>query len=150
MLVVGLAYGVNNFPKYDPHQRIIDCSKDATDGCDVMLVVESSTSMTYYNISRNFRELQGYSYRAGFNSTGYVMPLISPNRDVSNLLPPIHTDGHFHTIITINAQMPGPTIIIAHENQTLHITVFNELKMLKELLSTGMEYTKEEHLRLME
>ena len=127
MVLVGLACGVNNIPRYDPHQRIIDCSdgKDATDGCDVMLVVESSTSMTYYNISRNFRELQGY--RAGFNSTGYVMPLISPNRDVSNLLPPIQTDGHFRTIITINAQMPGPTII-AHENQTLHITVFNELK----------------------
>ena len=63
VVLVGLTYGVNNIPQYDPHQRIIDCSdgKDATDDCDVMLVVEPSTSMTYYNISRNFRELQGYT-----------------------------------------------------------------------------------------
>ena len=129
MVLVGLAHGVNNIPRYNPRQRIIDCTdgKDVTDGCDVMLVVESSTSMTYYNISTSFRELQGY--RASFNSTGYVKPLMipPPNVDVSNLLPPIQTDGHFRTIITINAQMPGPAII-AHENQTLHITVFNELK----------------------
>ena len=129
MVLVGLACGINNIPRYDPCQRIIDCTdgKDVTDGCDVMLVVESSTSMTYYNILTSFRELQGY--RASFNSTGYVKPLMipPPNVDVLNLLPPIQTDGHFRTIITINAQMPGPAII-AHENQTLHITVFNELK----------------------
>ena len=44
-----------------------------------------------------------------------------------------------------NGQMPAPTIV-AHYDQTLNITVFNE--MLKELLSTGMEYTKD-HPRLM-
>jgi len=32
--------------------------------------------------------------------------------------PPIQTDGHFRPLITINGQMPGPTII----------TVYNELK----------------------
>ena len=86
MVLVGLTYGVNSISQYDPHQRIIDCSdgKDATDGCDVMLVVESLTNMTYYNISRNFRELEGY--RAGFNSNGYVMPLIPPNCDISDCM----------------------------------------------------------------
>ena len=129
VLLVSLVFvngAVNNIPKYDPHQRIIDCTdgKDATDGCDVTLVVEFSTSMTYYNISRDFRELQGH--RARFNSAGCLSPPVGVF-NMSNLLPPIQTDGHFRTIITINAQMPGPTII-AHENQTLHITVFNELK----------------------
>ena len=39
----------------------------------------------------------------------------------------IQADGSFRTIITINGQMPGPTII-AHANQTLSINVFNELR----------------------
>ena len=122
---MGFAYGVNNIPKYDPYERTIECNDDA-DTCDVMLVVESSTSMTYYNISKHFREVPGY--RASFNSTGYVVaPLAPQNIDVLNFLPPIQTDGHFRSIITINAQMPGPTII-AHYNQTLNITVFNELR----------------------
>ena len=121
---MGFACGVNNIPKYDPYERTIDCTDDA-DTCDVMLVVESSTSMTYYNISKKFRETQGY--RASFNSTGYVVPLIPQDDDVSNFLPPIQTDGHFRSIITINAQMPGPTIV-AHYNQTLNISVFNEMR----------------------
>ena len=117
---------VNNIPRYDPHERIINCTngKVNTDICDVTLVVELSTTMTYYNISKHFRELSGH--RARFNSTGILEPLPS-QADISNFLPPIQTDGQYRTIITINAQMPGP-MIIAHENQTLNITVFNELK----------------------
>ena len=119
--------GINNIPKYDPTERVIGCTdgKGATDTCDVMLVVESLTFMTYFNIGKESRELT--SYRVAFNSTGNFMPLINPNRDISKFVPPIQTDGHFRTIITINAQMPGPTII-AHHNQMLNITVFNELQ----------------------
>ena len=38
---------------------------------------------------------------------------------------PIQADGRCKPIITINAQMPGPTIIV-HEGQAL--IVYNELK----------------------
>lgn len=119
--------GINNIPKYDPFERVIDCTngKNAMDTCDVMLVVESLTSMTYFNITKESREF--ISYRVAFNSTGNLVPLINPNRDISKFVPPIQTDGLFRTIITINAQMPGPTII-AHHNQTLNITVYNELR----------------------
>jgi len=112
--------GVNNIPHYNSNQTIIDCtdSKNATDICDIMLVVEYSTSMTYF-----LESVLGH--RAGFTSDGLIKPLI--NNDVSNSLPPIQTDGHYRTIITINAQMPGPTIIV-HNNQTLNITVYNELR----------------------
>ena len=121
-LVCSAWCGVNNIPRYDPTKRIIDCtdSKATTDICDVVLVVEMLTTMTYYNISNKI------GYRAAFDSTGHLVQLSNPN-DLSNLQPPIQADGHYHTIITINAQMPGP-MIIAYENQTLNITVFNELK----------------------
>ena len=118
--------GINNIPEYDPTERIIDCTngKDAADTCDVMLVVESLMSMAYFDITKESRLR---SYRVAFNSTGNFMPLINPGGDISTFVAPIQTDGHFRTIITINAQMPGPTII-AHHNQTLNITVFNKLR----------------------
>ena len=80
--------------------------------------------MTYYKVTDNVRELMGY--RATFDSTGNLVPL---NKEVKteNMQPPIITDGHFRSIIAINGQMPGPTII-AHKNQRLMITVYNELK----------------------
>ena len=117
---------MNNFPKFDPHEKTIDCTdgKTVIQTCDIKFVVEPLTSMTYYKISSDFRELRGY--RTTFNSTGHIVPL-PKGLDVINLQPPIQTDGHFRPIITINAQMPGPTII-AHEGQTLNITVYNELK----------------------
>jgi len=128
-LVVIVDCGVNNSPMYDPYQRTIDCTdgKTAVDICDITLVVEALSSMTYYNISGEFRELRGY--RAAFNSTGNIVTLLQEPGipDARELLPPIQTDGCFRPLITINAQMPGPTII-AHENQTLNITVYNELK----------------------
>ena len=124
ILVCFAKCGINNIPKYDPTERVIDCTngKGATDICDVMLVVESLVTMAYFNISKEFRGL-----RVAFNSTGNLVPLITPMGDISNFVPPIQTDGYFRTIITINAQMPGPTII-AHHNQMLNITVFNELR----------------------
>ena len=118
--------GVNNLPTID-FKKIIDCTenKSADDICDIRFVVEPLTTMTYYNITGGLRELKGF--RAGFDSSGNLMPLLS-DTDVSNLaIPPIQADGHFRPIIAINGQMPGPTII-AHEGQMLNITVFNELK----------------------
>lgn len=128
-LVVIVNCGVNNSPMYDPYQKTIDCTdgKTAADVCAITLVVEALSSMTYYNISSSFRELRGY--RAAFNSAGNIVTLLQepdiPDRE--RLLPPIQVDGCFRPLITINAQMPGPTIV-AHENQTLNVTVYNELK----------------------
>ena len=119
--------GINNIPGYNPTEKVIDCTdgNSAADTCDVMLVVESLVTMTYFNISKDFREYR--SYRFAFDSTGDIRYIRNRGLDTSKLVPPIQTDGHFRSIITINAQMPGPTII-AHYNQTLNIKVFNELR----------------------
>jgi len=118
--------GVNNLPAYNPEEKIIDCTDGRSSGeaCDITFVVEPLSSMTFYNVTDEFRELRGF--RADFDSEGNLVPLrenITGNLSIN----PIQTDGHFRPIITINAQMPGPTII-AHEDQTLSITVYNELK----------------------
>ena len=82
-------------------------------------------SMTYYNITKDFVNLRGY--RAAFDSNGDLVTLL-PEVDTTKLsIKPIQADGKCRPIITINAQMPGPTII-AHEGQTLNIIVYNELK----------------------
>ena len=123
-LMISVNCGRNNLPLFDPSMKIIDCTDnmDVTDICNIMLVVDPLTSMTYYNITSDIRELQGY--RAAFDSNGDLMTLDQNG----NTLPIfIQTDGHFRPLIAINGQMPGPTII-THENQRLNITVFNELK----------------------
>ena len=124
----------NNRPEYDPSVRVFDCTTigggiyTKCKTCKIELVVEALTSMTYYNISSDFRELKGY--RAEFNSNGDLVPLLDNSSlpdNFDSLPPPIQTDGHFRPIITINGQMPGPTII-ACDGQKVEITVHNELK----------------------
>ena len=116
--------GSNNLPTFDPAIKTIDCTKDKTvaDVCEIMLVIDPLTSMTYYNISSDLRQLKGH--RARFDSNGELGTLSDEIIDHPIF---IQTDGHFRPIITVNGQMPGPTII-AHENQRLKITVYNELK----------------------
>ena len=128
LLVATLVYSaqcrVDSIPDYDPTEKVIDCTdgKAATDICNIMLVVEPLATMTYYDISTS----RAQGYRFTFNSTGHLVPLRNPRSDVSKFIPPIQVDGHFRTIIAVNGQMPAPTII-AHYDQTLNITVFNEL-----------------------
>ena len=124
IVICSVECGRDSIPNYDPNETVFDCTdnKDATDICDIMLVVEPLTTMAYYDISN----VRPRAYRVNFNSTGHLVPLRDPGSDVSKFIPPIQTDGHFQTIIAINGQMPGPTII-THYNQTLNITVFNEL-----------------------
>ena len=104
-LVAIVDCGVNNSPTYDPYQKTIDCTdgKTATDICEITLVVEALSSMTYYNITSRFRELRGY--RAAFNSIGNIVTLFQepdiPHTE--SLLPPIQTDGCLRPLITINA-----------------------------------------------
>ena len=125
MLAQLVSCGSNNLPMFDPAIKTIDCTKDkaVTDVCKIMLVVEPLTSMTYYNISADLRQLRGH--RARFDSNGELG--ILSNENVSDYPIFIQTDGHFRPIITVNGQMPGPTII-AYERQRLNITVYNELK----------------------
>ena len=118
--LVSIAYcGTNNIPRSKmQYNKYIDCSKDLTskDDCEITLVVEAATSMTYTSSD----QLRGY--RAVFNETSHLQPLV---KDVngSGLQPPIQTDGEFRPIITINGCMPGSTII-ASENQRLKIIVY--------------------------
>ena len=113
--------GANNNPKI-PDYKFIDCSKNGTskDDCEIDLVVEAASTMTYTSTD------QLLGYRAIFDGDGILQPL-RKDAETSGLQPPIQADGEFRPIITINRQMPGPTII-ASENQRLIITVYNELK----------------------
>lgn len=115
----------NNIPQFNS-SKILDCTigRKYTDTCHLTLVVEPMQSMTYYNITDIKNTMKGY--RAAFDSDGNLVTL-RPNDPIKGLQPPIITDGHFRPMITVNGQMPGPTII-AYEYQILNITVYNELK----------------------
>ena len=72
-------------------------------------------------ITKDF-DLRGY--RAASDSNGDLVTLL-PGVDTTKLSnKPIQADERCRPIITINAQMPGPTII-AHKGQTLNIIVYN-------------------------
>ena len=88
-------------------------------------------SMTYYNITDTYTNLAGYkAYYHQISETNYTLDFFDPyentRRNRSMLKEPITVDGEFRQIITVNYQMPGPTIIV-NENQRLIITVHNEL-----------------------
>ena len=114
--------GSNNAPKIDT-RKVWDCLK-LDDICNIQFTVEPFMSMTYYKL-KGERELAGY--RAYFNASGTLTFFDGEVKvDAQTLDQPITTDGTFRPLITVNGQMPGPTII-ARENQKLHITVYNEL-----------------------
>lgn len=110
----------NNAPPIDT-RKVWDCLRSG-DICDIEFVVEPFMSMTYYKL-KDKRQLVGY--RAYFNTFGMLAPY-NAKEDTQTLNQPITTDGLFRPLITVNGQMPGPTII-ARENQMLRITVYNEL-----------------------
>ena len=131
LLQLVLSGGSNNVPLPHPHSltKVYDCTSDTI--CNLTLVVELMTSMTYYNITDTYRNLQGYKahyYKeSDFN---FTLDFFNLNEHMSTsksmLKEPITVDGEFRSIITVNYQMPGPTIIV-NENQILNITVHNEL-----------------------
>ena len=115
----------NNAPPIDT-RKVWDCLQSG-DICNIEFVVEPFMSMTYHKLMGK-RELVGY--RAYFNSIS-ALALYRENDleldvDTQTLDQPITTDGSFRPIITVNGQMPGPTII-TRENQMLNVTVYNEL-----------------------
>ena len=117
--------GQNNIPRFTAN-KTLDCTLGHSehDICQLTFVIEPLQSMTYYNITDDKNTLKGY--RAVFDSNGNLITL-RPNDPIKGLQPPIIADGHFRPMITINGQMPGPTII-AHKYQVLNVTVYNELK----------------------
>ena len=123
-----VAANSNNAPTFNASKTVWDCTLETVGDkpCEIALVVEPFMSMTYYDIIDGDRKLVGY--RARYDENGSLV-LVSTTRRPSNedrLHPPITVDGEFRPLITVNGQMPGPTII-ARENQMLHITVYNEL-----------------------
>ena len=124
---MSIAYsGQNNDPEFITNKTLY-CPTGQTSrisNCYLTLVVKPMLSMSYYKFTSGNKEWK--AYRATFESDGKLVTL-DPNDDIEGLSPPIITDGHFRPIISINGQMPGPTII-AQKDQILHITVYNELK----------------------
>ena len=118
--------GFNNYiPKNE--EKVLDCSdqsdpSSSSSVCELTLVVAPLLSMTYYENNTNL-----VGYRAKY-SNGILDFLNFRNNgmDKSLLKKPITLDGEFRPILTINGQMPGPTII-AEKDQWLYITVYNEL-----------------------
>ena len=123
LIQLAFATTTNNAPEINT-TKVYYCS--AVDGdCEIDFVIEPFMSMTYYGIKYKNRKLVGC--RARFVNGKPV--IISANRFCKNpdeLHEPITVDGEFRPLITINGQMPGPTII-AREGQNLKITVYNEL-----------------------
>ena len=126
----GVLCGLNNQPKIDP-RKVWNCTElHPIETCHITFVVESLLSMTFYNITDHRREWRGY--RAAFTSPGRMSLLrddVHPSV-MEKLVMPATADGFFRPIIAINTQMPGPTII-AHAEQLLSVTVYNELLDVK-------------------
>ena len=116
----------NNAPKFEAEIKDWDCTDIDSDTCEIKFVVEPFHSMTYYDIIDENRKLVGYRVRFVDWSVFKFLSDLPSNFNRSKLHQPITVDGEFRSLITINGRMPGPTII-ARENQTLHITVYNEL-----------------------
>ena len=125
LIQAALSITENNAPKINTNNKVWDCT-EYPDVCDIRFVVEPFMSMTYYDIKLDNRKLVGC--RAIFTDKGMLTTLRDTEtcNDVSDLQLPITTDGEFRPLITINGQMPGPTII-AKRDQRLRITVYNEL-----------------------
>ena len=118
--------GSNNIP-YPPHlKKVWNCPENPNEICNVTLIVAPLMSMTYYNITDVHKNLIGYKAYYHESELDFFDRSLNDEINRSMLKEPITVDGEFRSIITVNYQMPGPTII-ANENQILNITVYNEL-----------------------
>jgi len=103
-----------------------------------VFVVESLTSMMFYNIEGNSRQLKGI--RAAFDSNGNLAPLDKTESKTSVI---IQTEGNCRPIIAINAQMSDPTIIV-EVHQKINVKVYNDLKNVEGISIHwhGIQYIK--------
>jgi len=116
-------------PAYDQQKKVYDCTNQPVDEvCHITFVVETLTTMAYYEDIDEYSDLEGF--RATFDANGTIVPILD-EVDISDVrLQPIQGDGHFRPILTINAQVPAPTIIL-QENQILNVTVYNQLRSVE-------------------
>ena len=120
----------------------IDCRNQ--NPCDITLNITHMLTMTLYDYYPNlntrsggYRGVDGYAIN--FTASGafefrYTSANGIPNRDISTFLWPIIADAHLEensaverrTVIAVNNQMPGPTIILV-KGQTVNAKVINNL-----------------------
>jgi FtsP/CotA-like multicopper oxidase with cupredoxin domain len=143
---------VEDFVECEPVDTACECGADAT-VCIFQLYIERVFTFTKYNYSVPYSHGQGESYH--INNMGQFVPLRNTERCIEgtftkqtgsgssdNLycneenvcLPksklcsePITVDGKtYKTVITVNKQLPGPTLIV-HEGQIVAVDVHNNL-----------------------
>ena len=111
--------------------RFIDCRPEG-DSCSIVLNVTYMQTMTVYEYESlvdvgvgGRRGDDGYALTIAPNGT-LVIRFGAPTYPIKEFLYPILTDGQRRTVIAINNQVPGPTII-GNRNQRLEVTVVNNL-----------------------
>ena len=111
--------------------RDLDCRQEGLE-CSIILNVTYMQTMTVYEYNSFVdREVGGRrgddGYAVNVTADGMLrLMLSSPSYPVNEFLYPILADGERRTVIAINNQVPGPTII-ANQRQTLQVTVVNNL-----------------------
>ena len=125
----------------DDMNGAIDCTRYFPGECEITLNITHMLTMTLYDYypedlkdSGGHRGLDGYAIKINDDgSFAFRYDDAVPNRPISTFLWPIIADAHLknetfegHSVIAVNNQVPGPTII-AQKGQTLNIKVANNL-----------------------
>ena len=119
----------------------IDCTRYFPGECEITLNITHMLTMTLYDYypedlkdSGGHRGVDGYAIKINADgSFAFRYENAVPNRPISTFLWPIIADAHLkddelerRSVIAVNNQVPGPTII-AQQNQPLNIKVVNNL-----------------------
>ena len=111
--------------------RDIDC-RQRGDQCSIILNITYMQTMTVYEYDSSIDEEvggrrgdDGYAVNVTANGT-LQFRFNMPNYAVNEFLYPILADGERRSVIAINNQVPGPSIL-ARQGQTLLVTVVNNL-----------------------
>ena len=111
--------------------RDIDC-RQRSDRCSIIMNVTYMQTMTVYEYDSSIDEEVGGRrgddrYAVNVTANGTLQFRFSvPNYAVNEFLYPILADGERRSVIAINNQVPGPSIL-ARQGQTLLVTVVNNL-----------------------
>ena len=111
--------------------RDIDC-RQRGDQCSITLNITYMQTMTVYEYDSSIDEEVGGrrgddGYAVNVTADGTLQFRFDfPNYGVNEFLYPILADGGRRTVIAINNQVPGPSIL-ARQGQTLLVTVVNNL-----------------------
>ena len=138
LLILPLVSSKVHVVKCPDGQSHCSCDTSAT-VCEFTLKIEERQSFTSYKFNQQDLSFEGESYY--LNGTGYI-PTVAQDADcnIKNPTPvtpgdftsrgcsvPVTLDGiSYRSIITINGQFPGPTLI-ATTGQTVKFRVYNRL-----------------------